>query len=127
MGLLKMIGFGSHRRRGHSLRRRYGRAGRGGEVDTTAATELDLYAENTSELYNQKKSILANIRRRIKSGKYDHSLAPKLWMYWVDATAKRYVREFDAPGARIDSVFNKATREYLARELANRYRTGEEG
>jgi len=109
-----------------ALRRRYGRAGRGGEVDTTAANELDLYAENTSELYNQKKSILANIKRKLKSGKYDHALAPKLWMHWVDAAAKRYVREFGSPGARIDSIFNKATREHLAKELADRYRTGEE-
>ena len=104
------------------LRKRYGRAGRGGTVDEHAATELELYAENTSELYNQKKSILANIQRRLKKGTYDHSLAPKLWMYWVDAAAKRYVKELgsDSP------IFNKATREHVARELADRYRSGEE-
>jgi hypothetical protein len=113
-------------RTGHALRLRYGHAGRGGVVDEHAVTELDLYAENTSELYNQKKSVLANIRRRIASGKYDHALAPKLWMYWVDAAAKRYIKEFDHPGVRIDAVFNKATREALAKELADRYRSGEE-
>lgn len=110
-----------HRR---ALRRRYGRAV-SGPVDTQAATELDLYAENTSELYNQKKSILANIRRRISSGKYNHAMAPKLWMYWVDAAAKRYVKEFGS-GGNISTIFNKATREYLALELANRYKNGEE-
>ena len=96
-----------------------------GEVDNTALTELDLYAENTSELYNQKQSILANIRRKIASGKYNHALAPKLWMYWVDAAAKRYNREFGS-GGNISTMFNKATREHLAHELANRYRNGEE-
>ena len=107
-----------------ALKRRYGRSA-SGPVDTTAADELDLYAENTSELYNQKQSILANIRRKIASGKYNHALAPKLWMYWVDAAAKRYVKEFGS-GGNISTVFNKATREHLAHELANRYRNGEE-
>lgn len=110
----------------HQLRHRYGRA-RSGPVDEHAQTELDLYAENTFELYNQKESILANLQRKAKKGTYDHAKAAKLWMYWVDAAAKRYVKEFDAPGARIDTVFNKATREALARELADRYRNGEEG
>lgn len=105
-------------------RRRYGRAV-SGPVDATAANELDLYAENTSQLYGQKQSILANIRRKIKAGKYDHSLAPKLWMYWVDAAAKRYIWEFGY-NQRVDTIFNKATRMHLAKELADRYRSGEE-
>jgi hypothetical protein len=102
------------------LHRRYGRAGRAGEIDQHMVDELDLYAENESSLYNQKKSILANISRKISSGKYDHKLAPKLWMYWVDAAARQYGHEF--PGVK----FNKATREKLAHELADRYRSGEE-
>lgn len=106
------------------LKRRYGRSA-SGPVNTTAANELDLYAENTSELYNQKKSILANIKRRLKSGKYNHALAPKLWMCWVDSAARRYRKEFGS-GGNISTIFNKATREHLAHELANRYKTGEE-
>jgi len=109
----------------HRLRRRYGRAA-SGPVDETAANELDLYAENTSELYGQKKAILANIQRKLKSGKYDPTKTPKLWMYWVDAAARRYVKEFGTPGQKIDSMFNKATREHLAKELADRYKSGEE-
>jgi hypothetical protein len=109
-----------HHRRGRALRRRYGRAGRGGVVDQHMVEELDLYAENESALYNQKKSILANIARRVKKGAYDHSKAPKLWGYWVTAAAKKY--QHDSPGV----VFNKATRDALAVELADRYRSGEE-
>jgi hypothetical protein len=107
-----------------ALKRRYGRAV-SGPADTQAADELDIYAENTSELYNQKQSILANIRRKLASGKYNHALAPKLWMYWIDAAAKRYNREFGS-GGNISTIFNKATREHLAKELADRYRNGEE-
>jgi hypothetical protein len=94
-----------------------------GEVDEVAVGELELYAENTSELYNQKKSILANIQRRIKNGTYNHALAPKLWQYWVDAAAKRYQKEFGTPG---HPIFNLATREKVARDLADRYRSGQE-
>ena len=98
--------------RRHGLRRRYGRA-RSGPVDTHAADELELYADNTYALHNQKMSIVANIQRRLKSGKYDHSKAPKLWMYWVDAAARMYSKEF--PG----TTFNKATREHVAKGLAD--------
>jgi len=98
------------------------RAVRGAEVDEHAAHELDVYAENTSELYAQKKSILANIARRHKSGTYDHAKAPKLWMYLVDAAARRYRKEFGGG----PETFNKVTREAVARELADRYRSGQE-
>ena len=59
-------------------------------VDDTALRELDLYAENTSELYPRKKAILANLAKKAKKGTYDASKAPKLWRYWVDDAAKRY-------------------------------------
>jgi hypothetical protein len=111
-------------RRGHALRRRYGRAGRGGVVDEHAQNELDLYAENTSELYNQKKSILANIQKKAAKGVYDPTKAAKLWMYWVTAAAQRYQKEF---GSGSSHIFNKATREALAKELEARYPRGQEG
>jgi hypothetical protein len=96
-----------------------------GEVDETALEELDLYAENTSEIYNQKKSILENIRRRLKNGTYSAVLAPKLWMYWVESAAKRYGKEFGT-SSRVDAIFNLPTREALARRLAKRYESGSE-
>ena len=112
----------SHRR-GHSLRRRYGRAGRGGVVDETALRELDLYSDNTFELYNQKKSILANLQKKASKGVYDPVKAAKLWMYWVTAAAQRYTKEFGSGSP----IFNKATKEALAKELAARYPNGDEG
>lgn len=84
-------------------------------VDLTAARELDLYAENTSELYGQFKAIIENLKRKIKAGKYSAHLAPKLWLYWYDAAARRYCREF---GGDVKTQFPKALREHLARERA---------
>jgi hypothetical protein len=84
-------------------------------VDEHAARNLKLYIENTYELYNQKKSILANLKKRVDKGTYDPVLAAKLWLYWVDAGAKLYVKQMG------DGVFNKSTREHVAAELAKTY------
>lgn len=98
-------------------------------ADKTAANELELYIENESSIYNQKKSIIENIKRKMKSGRYDPKLAPKLWLYWVDAGAKKYVKEFGS--GNVDTIFNKATREHvahgLARDYEQRIRSGEYG
>lgn len=77
--------------------------------------ELDLYAENTSELYGQFKSIIANVKRRIAAGTYDPNKAWKLWLYWYDAAAKRYVKEFDGEAR---TMFPKVSRVKLAKERA---------
>jgi len=106
--------------RRYKLRKRYGHAGRAGTVDKHMVEELDLYAENEHALYAQKEAILAYVRNKLETGKYDHARAPKLWGYWVKAAADRYSKEF--PGI----VINKATRDALAQELADRYRNGEE-
>lgn len=88
-----------------------------GAIDEDAKTELELYMDNESRLYNQKKSILANILRKMKAGKYDHKLSPKLWMYWVDEGAKMYAREF---GGNVKDLFPKDLREALAKDIADR-------
>ncbi len=54
-----------------------------------------------------------------KSGKYDHKKAPKLWMYLVDAGAKKYVKEF---GGDVRSMFDKQTRQYVAQQMADEYK-----
>jgi hypothetical protein len=94
-------------------------AGHREPVDEQALEELDLYANNTSELYPQKQAILRNIQRRIKNGTYDPSLAPKLWLYWVDNAAKMYASEF-AERREWSRIFSPATREALAKRLARR-------
>jgi hypothetical protein len=104
------------------------RSSRSTTVDRTAVHELELYAENEAALYNQKKSIIENVKRRMRSGKYDPSLAPKLWLYWFDAAARRYVKEF---GGDVATMFPKAVRmaaaESAARDYAERIQSGEYG
>jgi hypothetical protein len=87
-------------------------------VDTHAAVELYNFMQNERDLQRQKDSIIKNIVRKKKSGKYDHSRAPKLWMYWVDNGAKAYDKLYSSPGAK---TFDKDTRESVAIQLANEY------
>ena len=82
--------------------------------------ELKLYIENDSDLYRQQiVPIIKNVQRRMKSGKYDHTKAPKLWMYLVDNGAKKYVKEF---GGDVRSQFPKDVRQSIAIEFENEYR-----
>ena len=81
------------------------------------ARELKLYIDNDGDLYRQRLvPIVKNIQRKMKSGKYDHSKAPKLWMYLVDDGAKKYSKEF--PGVK----FDRKVRQYVAQEFADEYK-----
>jgi hypothetical protein len=92
------------------------------KVDEHAVTELRLYAENDPSLQRHQESIENNLMLKMWKGTYDHSKAPKLWLYWFDAAARKYVDEFRGKSERIDSVFTKATREQAAREFADEVR-----
>ena len=86
-------------------------------VDKHMVTELKLYIENDGDLYKQRLiPIVKNIQKKMKSGKYDHKQAPKLWMYLVTDGAKKYAKEF--PGVK----FNKQEKEAVAQEFADDYR-----
>ena len=81
------------------------------------AIELKLYIDNDADLYRQKLvPIVKNIQRKMKSGKYDHKKAPKLWKYLVDDGAKKYSKEF--PGVK----FDKKVKDYVAQEFADEYK-----
>lgn len=56
-------------------------------------TELLLYIDNESSIYNQKKAIIENMKRKIGQGKYSPEAAVKGWLYWVDAGARQYCKE----------------------------------
>jgi len=84
---------------------------RAAPIDEAAANDLDLYAENTGALYPQRMAIIEATKRKIRSGKYSATLAPKAWMYWYEAAAKSYAREFGGEWSRL---FPKALREHLS-------------
>lgn len=89
------------------------------DIDEHALEELDLYAENTAELYPQKKSILRNLQNKITKGVYNSELAAKLWSYWVENAAKAYAVEFADPGMW-KVIYPRSLRMELARRIEKR-------
>lgn len=86
------------------------------------ARELHLYADNDATLYHgQRSSIEKNLINKRARGVYDHALAVKLWMYFVDAAAKKYVAEYDAKGGVWHQVFPKSVRMEVAETFANNF------
>jgi hypothetical protein len=90
--------------------------------DEQAQTELRLFIENDYQLYHsQMMPIIKNVQRRKAKGTYDPTLAPKLWLYLVDEGARKYVKEFGAPGDKVQNIFPKPVRMALAEEMAKDY------
>ena len=84
-----------------------------------AAHDLFLYADNTNELYPRKKTILANLLRKILKGTYNPALAPKAFEYLMNDAAKRYVREMGhASEWGRGGAFTAPTRRLAARLMA---------
>ena len=89
-------------------------------IDATAARELKLYIENDRDLYRQQiVPIIKSVQRKMKSGKYDHAQAPKLWLYLVDNGAKKYIKDY---GGDMKTLFPKDLRLSIANEFANEYK-----
>lgn len=87
--------------------------------DPNMAYELELFMENDGQLYRQQFiPIIKNIQRKIKSGKYDHSQAPKLWMYYVENGLKKYAKELGS-GMAWNQYLSVKDRKVLAMKLAD--------
>lgn len=90
--------------------------------DPDSMQEIQLYAENDGDLYRSKfLPIIKNMKTKINSGKYDHSLAPKLWGYYVEDALKKYAKDF---GTDWKSLLSPKDRKVLAMKLADIYYDG---
>lgn len=90
-------------------------------LDKEAAVELELYAENTYELYkNCTIPTINNLKRKHNRGIYDRGKAVKAWEHVAERAAKMYAREFDDV-SRWHHIFNAATRRAVAQNLESVY------
>ena len=81
------------------------------------ARELELYAENDGDLYQQSGvPIMKNLSKKFKKGTYDSALAAKLWKYHADRAAKAYSQEHST-GDDWKTMFNPAVRMEMARSM----------
>lgn len=88
-------------------------------IDKQAATELRLYIDNDSALYQgQATSIYKNLATKKARGAYKHDLAVKLFGYLVESGAKKYAKEF---GGTWHQMFDVPTRKAVAEELTDAF------
>jgi hypothetical protein len=97
-------------------------------VDTDVLEDLELFMENTSSLHNQFNSIIANVKRKMESGKYDPKLSPKLWLYWVEDGVKAYAKEFSVnPRQQFPMELKRALAERFSEHYDAAVKNGEYG
>ena len=88
-----------------------------------AARELELYAENDGQLYQQSGvPIMKNLSKKFKKGTYDPELAVKLWKYHADSAAKGYSQEYSS-GDDWKTMFTPAVRMEMARSMEASWRS----
>lgn len=87
-----------------------------GSADKIAAQDLWITSDSDRRFSvgspdGQPKAIRINLLKKIAKGTYNHRAAIRLYQYLADNAAKAYVKEYGG-------VFNKPTRELVAREMA---------
>jgi hypothetical protein len=87
-------------------------------VDKDVLEDLELFMDNTASLHNKFNSIIANLKRKMESGKYDPALSPKLWLYWVEDGVKAYAKEFEVNSK---TQFPMELKKALAESFSKRY------
>jgi hypothetical protein len=85
------------------------------------ATELTLYLDNEEPLYRQKIVIFRALAKKKDRAKYNHALAPKAFASLMGVAAKKYVREFGAPGDRWNIIFSPIDRRQAAAHYADEF------
>jgi len=88
-------------------------------TDKDAAREIQLFADNDYQLYNQRRRpILINLGKKYKKGTYDIQKAAKLWRYYIDAAMQKYNKEFGSRGDKWFELLSVPDRNLLALEYA---------
>lgn len=87
--------------------------------DPIAMDEIEMFIDNDGDLYRQQfMPIIKNIQKKIKSGRYDHKLALKLWGYLIENGMKKYAKE---NGERWMDLLSTKDRKVLAMKYADVY------
>lgn len=87
-------------------------------IDAHDVTDLELYINNTAELYPQRQSIWKNLATKKARKEYKHDLAVKAFGYLVESGAKRYTKEL---GGTWHQKFNVPTRKAVAEKLTSSF------
>lgn len=92
------------------------------KIDNDAVRELELYAENTRQVYDACLTpTIAHLQKKYKKGVYDKGKACKAWEHVAEYAAKMYYKEFCENGMEWYNVFPAAERRECAKQLEEIY------
>ena len=88
-------------------------------ADTTGARELQLYIKNDVVLHRkQGEPIFKNLTKKAEKGTYDENAAAKSYRNFVDTGVRKYGTDFGGGERDGLSMFDAATRNLVAKNLA---------
>ena len=96
-------------------------------LDEHAVNELILYIENTRELYPQLLLMHESLRKKMAKGRYDNSLAPKMFRHLVERAVRMYGKEILTGQAEGLRVFPVPERNAVALLLAEAFEADPHG
>ena len=84
------------------------------------ARELVLHADNDEQLYRSSHlPIMANLKKKVAKGVYDHEKATKLWGYHADRAAQSYHKAHGSSNQKWHQMFSTADRKAAAKQFAD--------
>jgi hypothetical protein len=93
-----------------------------GITGTDDVEELVLYITNDYGIYKSRiVPIVENLKRKVKSGKFDETKAPDAFKYAVEDGVRKYDKEF-VSGRGDVKMLSTATRKEIAKELFEHYK-----
>ena len=93
------------------------------EAMSDAAHELVAHGDNDSHLFHSShKPIVANLKKKVAKGTYDHEKAKKLWSYHADRTAQSYAKKHGDSKTPWHKQFTTADRKQAASHFADQAR-----
>lgn len=91
-------------------------------VDMAAVEEMVLVISNDGDLYRAMIApVIEMLKRKVKKGTYDKSLAYKAFDGVVKKGCQDYHKRFGSPSEKYYEIFNVATREQIAKDLVDEY------
>jgi hypothetical protein len=68
--------------------------------------------------FRRKQAFIATVQRKLRSGRYKHDLAPKLWTHWIKQGLRRFLREHPRAGGYDMNLVHQLASEIAEREHA---------
>ncbi len=89
--------------------------------DKVSEHDLKMFADNDQATYKHHEAIRGNLVNKLERGRYDHTLAPKLWEYGVESALRNYHKD-SGSGGKWHGHMSPETRKAVASKWADDFK-----